>query len=135
MDKWTGDVDNPEGVGKMRRMTANCLWMARGWVVGFSWAVRGLAQPWPGGHGEPWGDVDRLSTCCARRNPRDDAGIPGYPRTPHHYGKDGYFFNKKERYVWKTIGGVARATSSWVLHSFLVQPRSLQQERRPVDQR
>src|SRR5215207_2843555 len=77
VDKWTGRVDNREGLGKLPRTTVVSLGMARGWTAGFRWAVRGLAHPWSIGHRGHWGDVDWLSTPCPPRNPRHDSRFRG----------------------------------------------------------
>ena len=57
----------------------------------------------PPGPGDSWGDVDTLSTLRPQRNPHHDERSRGYPRAPHHYGKGGFSYKKKERYVWRTL--------------------------------
>ena len=105
MDKWTANVDNRGGSRAMLRTTAVLTGMSRGWMGGPERGVRGLAHPWPEWHRSGWGDVDRLSTTRTPWNPRHNARFRRYPRSPHHYGRDGFSFYRKERYVWKTLVG------------------------------
>src|SRR5215213_8201297 len=122
VDKWTGNVDNHGDSRAMLRTSPVLAGMTRGWRGGSGRAVRGLAHPWPGGHRSCWGDVDGLSTTRPPRNLLDGAPFWRYPHTPHHYGRDGFSFNKKDRNVWKTLVGTQLANGSALASCVLGDP-------------